>query len=157
KKDHYFISAGYNKDVSDLVRNQYNRATFNASNTWSIVPKKLEVNTGINYVNSVIWNNNNATLNVTYPYAQLADVNGKALAVPFNYRLSFVDTVGEGRLQDWHYLPLNELHNADDKIYIADLRLNMGLRYNIWDGLSANLYYQYQHGRRDEKNFQSLQ
>ncbi|HVU53545.1 MAG TPA: SusC/RagA family TonB-linked outer membrane protein [Puia sp.] len=157
KKDHYFISAGYNKDVSSLVRNQYNRATFNASNTWSVVPKKVELRTDVSYVSSVTWNNNSGLINALYPYLDLTNGMGKALAVPWNYRLPFVDTVGEGKLLDWHYRPLDELHNADDKIYVTDLRLNTGLRYNIWDGLSANLYYQYEHGKRDEKNFQSLQ
>lgn len=156
KKDHYFVSAGYNKDVSNLVRNQYNRITLNGSNTWNIVPKKLELRTDVSYVNSVTWNNN-ATLNVSYPYTKLAGAGGHALPIASNLRMSFVDTVGNGKLLDWHYRPLDELHNADDKIYVNDLRLNTGLRYNIWDGLSANLYYQYEHGRRDDKNFQSQQ
>jgi len=157
KNDHYFVSAGYNKDVSSLVRNQYNRVTINGSNTWSIVPKKLELSTDISYVNSVGWNNNNATLNVSYPYMKLADASGDALAIASDFRLSFVDTVGEGKLLDWHYRPLDDLHNANHKIKVADLRLNMGLRYNIRDGFSANLYYQYQHGTLDEKNFQNQQ
>ena len=157
KRDHYFISAGYNKDVSSLVRNQFSRVTVNASNTWNIISKKLELRTDLSYVNSVTWNDNNAFLNAPYPYIKLADATGHALPVASDFRLPFVDSVGNGKLLDWHYRPLDELHNADDKIYITDLRLNTGLRYNIWDGLSANLFYQYEHGRRDDKNFQSLQ
>jgi TonB-linked SusC/RagA family outer membrane protein len=156
KRDHYFVSAGYNKDVSNLVRNQYNRTTLTGSNTWNIAPKKLELRTDLSFVNSSAWNNNNATINAPYPYLRLSERGGRASVVASEYRLPFVDTVGDGKLLDWHYRPLEELQNADDKIYVTNLRLNTGIRYNIWDGLSAIIQYQYQHGLTDEKNFQSV-
>jgi len=156
KRDHYFVSAGYNKDVANLVRNQYDRKTFDISNTWSIVPKKLELNTSAGYVNSVMWNNNNATINESYPYIKLKDASGNALPIAADFRLPFVDTVGDGKLLDWHYRPLDELHNANDRTNLTDLRLNANLRYNVWDGLSANVFYQYEHGRSAETNFQSI-
>jgi len=157
KRDHYFISVGYNKDVSNLVANQYDRITFDASNTWNIIPKKLEWNTDVTWTGSKQWNNNIGGINVSYPYLTLTDASGKALAMALDFRLGFVDTVGDGKLLDWHYRPLDELRNADDKMSLRDIRFNTGVRYNIWDGLNANIYYQYQHGKKDERNLQSLQ
>jgi len=156
KRDHYFVSAGYNKDVSNLVRNQFDRKTFNISNTWSIVPRKVELRTDASYVNSVTWNNNIGGINANYPYTTLKDANGMPLAIASDFRLPFVDTVGDKKLLDWHYRPLDELHNANDKTELKDLRLNASLRYNIWDGLSAAVFYQYEHGRSVENNFQSI-
>jgi TonB-linked SusC/RagA family outer membrane protein len=155
-RDHYFVSAGYNKDVSNLVRNQYNRLTLNGSNTWNIIPKKLELSTDFTFVSSSVQNNNIGASNAIYPYQKLADANDNALPVPFGLRQTYVDTVGGGQLLDWHLRPLDELRNADDKIKLTDYRVNIGLQYTILKGLNAHAYYQYQHGKSDEKNFKSL-
>ena len=156
-RDHYFVSAGYNKDMSNLVRNQFNRVTLNGSNTWNILPKKLELTTDFTLASSGTWNNNSGGILPLYPYIKFVDDHGKALSVPYGLRSHVTDSLQQTGLLDWQYRPLDELHNADDKIQLTDIRFNAGLRYRIWDGLSANIYYQYQHGRSDEKNFQSLQ
>jgi TonB-linked SusC/RagA family outer membrane protein len=156
-KDHYYISAGLNKDVSNLVRNQYNRITLNGSNTWSIVPKKLEVSTDFTLTSSRLQNDNIGYTVLQYPYLKLTDGSGIGLAVPNRLRQTYVDTAGGGRLLDWHYSPQDELRNADDKTLTTDYRANIGIQYVILKGLSAHAYYQYQHGKSDEKNFQNLQ
>jgi len=157
KRDHYYFSAGYNKDVSNLVPNQYNRLTLNGSNTWSIIPKRLELNTDFSMAWSRQPNNNSGTIYAPYPYLKLMNTDGTARSVPWQLREPYVDTVGGGDLLDWHYKPLDELHNADDVNRFTDYRANVGLKYTILKGLSANVYYQYQHGKWTDKNFQSLQ
>lgn len=156
KRDHYYFSAGLNKDLSNLVRNQFNRITLNGSNTWSIIPKRLELSTDVSLALSRMQNDNGGYTAALYPYQQLADASGNALSVINGLRLPYVDTVGEGRLLDWHYRPLDELRNADDVTRLTDYRTNIGLRYTILKGLNARVYYQYQHGKQEEKNFQSL-
>lgn len=155
-RDHYFASAGYNKDLSNLVRNQYSRITFAGSNTWSIVPKRLELSTDFALTSSRQPNNNIGFTSALYPYQKLADAQGNALPVPLLYRQSFIDTVGGGQLLDWHYRPLDELRNANDETRLTDYRINIGLKYSILKNLNAHVFYQFGHGLSDEKNFQSL-
>lgn len=157
KRDHYYFSAGLNKDLSNLVRNQFNRITLNGSNTWSIIPKKLELSTDVALALSRMQNDNSGSINGPYPYIKLTDGSGNPSSVPWGLRQTYVDTVGGGRLLDWHYRPLDELRNADDVTRLSDYRANIGLRYTILKGLNAHIYYQYQHGKQDEKNLQSLQ
>jgi len=156
KRDHYYISAGLNRDLSNLVRNQFSRITLNGSNTWSILPKRLEMTTDVSVALSRQQNDNIGYTVLQYPYLKLVNANGSALPVVNGLRATYVDTVGGGRLLDWHYRPLDELHNADDVTRFYDYRANIGLQYTILKGLNAHVYYQYQHGRSDEKNFQSL-
>ena len=156
KRDHYYVSAGLNKDLSNLVRNQFSRITLDGSNTWNIIPKRLEMTTDVSVALSRMQNDNSGFSNLLYPYLKLVGEDGKALSVPAELRLPYVDTVGSGKLLDWHYKPLDELHNTDDVTRLADYRASIGLQYTILKGLNAHAYYQYQHGRQDEKNFQSL-
>jgi len=157
RQDHYYIGAGYNKDLSNLVRNEYNRITLNVSNTLSLLSKKMELNTEFALTSNRQYNNNIGYINSLYPYLKLADAQGNALAVPTEFRQSFVDTVGGGRLLDWHYRPLDDLRNADDVTRLSDYRIHIGLKYIILSDFNAHLHYQFGHGLSHEKNYQSLQ
>ena len=154
-KNHYFFSAGYDKNLSNLVRNGYSRVTLNANNTYNLVPDRLELSTGLTFTASTTSNNNTSTISAFYPYLKLADAQGNALSVPFLLRQSYVDTAGGGRLLDWNYRPLDELRNADNTTKLTDYRINLGVRYRILKGLEAKAYYQYGHGNTDLENFQS--
>ncbi len=154
-KNKYYFSAGYDRNQANLVRNSYNRVTLNGNNTYTILPQKLELSTGLSFTASTTQINNSGVINVPYPYLKLADAQGNALAVPFKLRESYVDTVGGGQLLDWHYRPLDELRNADNTTKLTDYRINIGIRYVIWKGLEINAYYQYGHGSSDNPNFQS--
>jgi hypothetical protein len=156
-KNQYYFSAGYDRDLSNLVRNQYNRITLNGNNTYCLVPGKLELNTGLAFTASNTDANNFGGINSRYPYLKLADANGNALPVAFQLRGSYVDTVGGGQLLDWHYRPLDELRNADISNGLTDYRINIGLRYTVLKGLNAHLFYQYGRGSSDFQNYQSQQ
>ncbi|HWK03373.1 MAG TPA: SusC/RagA family TonB-linked outer membrane protein [Puia sp.] len=156
-RNHYYFSAGYDKNLANLVRNGYSRVTLNANNTYNLLPEKLELSTGLSFTSSTTQNNNNSAIIVTYPYLKLADAQGNALSVPHLLRQSYVDTAGGGRLLDWNYRPLDELRNADNVTKLTDYRINLGIRYVILKGLEANAHYQYGHGSTDLENFQSQQ
>src|SRR5690606_8873928 len=55
------------------------------------------------------------------PYMQIADSNGKALPVPKNYRQSYLETIGEGKLLDWNYYPLTDWKNQTSKSKVSDI------------------------------------
>jgi TonB-linked SusC/RagA family outer membrane protein len=154
-RNHYYFSAGYDKNLANLVRDGYSRVSLNANNTYNLLPEKLEITTGLSLTASTTQNNNNSTISALYPYLKLADAKGNALSVPAYLRQSYVDTAGGGRLLDWNYRPLDELWNADNTTKLTDYRINLGIRYTILKGLEAKAYYQYGHGYSDLENFQS--
>jgi TonB-linked SusC/RagA family outer membrane protein len=153
----YYFSAGYDKNLSNMVGNEYNRITLNANNTYAWLNKKLELSTGILFSASTAQNNNYGQLRQNYPYQQLADENGKALALTRDYRQGYIDTVGGGRLLDWKYKPLDEIDNANNKTLLTDYRINLGLRYQIHKDLFANILYQYNKGTSNSENLMSQQ
>ncbi|MDP4247241.1 MAG: SusC/RagA family TonB-linked outer membrane protein [Bacteroidota bacterium] len=154
----YYFSAGFENDRSNLVRNQYHRVTLAGNSTYILIPKKLEFSSGFNYAASNTANNNTSRIIVwNYPYVQLADGKGNALAVPNQYRQSFIDTVGGGQLLDWQYRPLDELRNADNNTKLSDYRINLSMKYNMLKDLSANLYYQYWKASSDLQDFHGIQ
>jgi len=156
ENNQYYFSAGYDKDLSNAVGNQNDRLTLTANNTYSAFNHKLEINTGIVLTQS---NSNSVPAPVVnQPYLKLADANGNALAVPNQLRVAYVDTVGSGHLLDWHYRPLDELHDANNTNKLTDYRLNFALKYKIISGLDVNALYQYSKGvseTNDDYNLQS--
>ena len=153
----YYLSAGYDKNLSGMTRNDYQRVTLDGNNTYFLFPSKVDINTGFAFTSGVADNNNSGSIQTIYPYLRLADANGNPLAVPYLYRQGYVDTAGGGQLLDWHYRPLSELRNADNVTKLNDYRINLRIHYGIFSGLDAFAYYQYGKGISDEQNFQSQQ
>jgi TonB-linked SusC/RagA family outer membrane protein len=156
-QDQYYLSAGYDQNSANLERNEYDRVTLTARNSYRIVPSKLELTTGFAFTASSAYLNNAAGSGVMYPYAQLADAHGNALPVNYVLRQPYADTAGGGQLLDWHYRPLQELRNANNKLTLTDYRIDIGLRYAILKGLEARIYYQFGRGDSDFVNYNSPQ
>jgi len=161
----YLFSAGYDHNRSELTRNVYERVTLNANNTFAWLNHKLELTTGM-YISRGNTVSNNPNLNglynypVTdpyYPYAQLADGNGRALAVVRDYRQNFISGAVPAGLLDWSYRPLDELRLANNTQKQHEYRLNSGLTYKIINGVSANVLYQYNRIQNDGQNLQGQQ
>jgi TonB-linked SusC/RagA family outer membrane protein len=155
-KNQYYLSAGYDQNLSNLVRDQYKRVTLYGNNTHQLKPKGLELLTGFAFTSSTTYNNNTGTSGVIYPYAQLADGLGNALSVTTGLNATYVDTAGGGNLLDWHERPLDELRNADNVLHLTDYRINLGLRYKLFKGLEARAYYQLGKGDSDIVIYNSL-
>jgi len=155
-RNQYFLSSGYDENKNNLVRNLYKRITLYGNNSYLLLPGKLELTTGLGFSTSKTYLNN-AGANIGYPYAHLADANGNPLPINFGLKNSYIDTAGSGQLLDWHYIPLNELKNADNTIRLIDYRINISLRYIIRKGLEMTGYYQFGHGDSTGNNYQSLQ
>ncbi len=151
----YFLSAGYDRVLSSLKRNTYDRVTINGSNTYFLLKDKLEVNTSLAFTASTTVNDNSGGTGVSYPYAQVADAEGNPSSVAYGLNESYIDTAGGGQLLDWHYRPLQELRNADNPTRLTDYRINFGARYAIWKGLDVRAYYQYGRGNTDNPDYLS--
>ena len=155
--DQYFLSAGYDRDLSNLDRNDYDRVTLNGANSYFLLNGKLELNTDLTLTSSTTVNDNPGGTNVNYPYAQVADAHGNPLPVAYGLNEPYIDTAGGGQLLDWHYRPLQELQNADNPTRLTDYRINFAARYTIRKGLDARAYYQFERGSSDNPNYQSQQ
>jgi TonB-dependent starch-binding outer membrane protein SusC len=156
-RNQYYLSAGYDKNVQNLVRDAYDRITINGNNTYTLLPKRLELNTNFAFTASTTYANNTGISNSVYPYVKLADAQGNALSIPYGFSDGYLDTAGGGKLLDWFYRPLDELRNADLATRLTDYRINISLRYMIGKGLDARVNYQYGRGNSDQQNFHSLQ
>lgn len=160
----YFLSAGYDDDRDNLVRNGYQRLTLDANNTYSFIHHKLELTTAIIITDSWQQLNNAGIDNIgltsgngtnLYPYAQLADQSGNPLAIVHDYSSSFIASAENAGLLDWRYRPLQDLRAADNNASITDYRINTALKYKILPGLSSSLLYQYENSSTIQTDLQN--
>ena len=148
----YYFSAGFNKDLSNLKGNDFNRITINASDTYTFLNKKIQWTNSVYFTKEKTSNNGVSPGNLLYPYLKLKDEKGNNLSVPYQYRQGYIDTAGRGNLLDWHYRPLDELGNNDNTTKLTEYRYNTQLRYNIFNGFDASLQYQYDEGNSVQSN-----
>lgn len=76
-----------------------------------------------------------------YPYALLEDRNGNALAVPNGYNMNYVDSVGNGRLLDWLYRPMEDWIHSEGNSPTNHLSANVSAGYEPIKGLRFTLDY----------------
>ncbi|THU40848.1 SusC/RagA family TonB-linked outer membrane protein [Niastella caeni] len=158
--NNYYFSLGYDKNLDNLVRNQYNRITLTANNSFSWLKKKLELNTGIIFTESNLKNNNTQLPNLIYPYLDLVDENGYALTAPADIRQAFKDSIEKSMPQtllDWNYKPYNELKYSDNTIKTTDYRVNADAKYSFTKWLDATVQYQYNKGFIEQEDYKSQQ
>ncbi|MBO9682944.1 MAG: SusC/RagA family TonB-linked outer membrane protein [Flavisolibacter sp.] len=157
----YFVSAGFDKNKSDLVGNRYDRITL-ASNASFTPIKNLELTTGVNYSWSRITANNTLSNLFTggpythiYPYAQLSNETGQPLPIIKSYNAEYVEQAPSMGFLDWSFYPLRELSLSDNQSTGTDIRINTGIKYSFFSGLSGEVRYQYQKhdiGNRDYRD-----
>lgn len=153
-KSTYSLSLGYDKNLESLRTNDYNRITVRFNSTIKPI-KNLELETGIFYIknndrvqstaSSVQYGNIDlGSERGLVPYARLADDQGNPLPIDRNFRGGYTDTVGNGRLLDWKYRPLEDMKMNSNVGKSQDILLNLGARYTLSPILNADLKYQYQ-------------
>lgn len=159
----YQFSTGHDRNLESFRGNAFERFTFNAGNTWSLLNRRLEVATSLYLTSSdrqtsspgvPTWSQGQRL----YPYARLADDNGNPLTLTHDLRESFITASRQRGLLDWSYSPLQELALADDHTRLINYRLNSSLKYRFFRGLSGQVQYLYEAGQsrgRDEQSPQS--
>ncbi|UYQ94813.1 SusC/RagA family TonB-linked outer membrane protein [Chitinophaga horti] len=155
----YAFMAGYDKNLQQLVNDQYSRITLNNNNTWRLLRQKLEVKAGIAFTRSSTRNNTGGFGNYS-PYFAFKDGAGNAAistGARETYRNGYLDTTGQGKLLDWRYRPLDEIDLADNVTNTLDYRINTSFKYRVMKGLDAAVYYQYNANTSDQKTFYSQQ
>lgn len=142
EQSNYYLSTGYDRQLSNLQRNRSSRFSLAATNTQVFLRKKLQLSTGFFFTKNTMENNGMATVS-PYPYLKLANEDGSAAVVPNRFRQAYIDTVGKGNLLDWNFRPLDELALNNQSKVQDEYRFNGRLQYAIIAGLAASLQYQY--------------
>jgi TonB-linked SusC/RagA family outer membrane protein len=145
--DDYFLSAGYDNNQGNQVGNGNQRITLNTRYNFS-PNKKLDFSLGVNFIQTLSSNNsplgNLTSYKSLYPYAQFADASGHPLSIAKDYASSYTDLAVQNGFLDWTFRPLDELRNADNTTKTTDNRINFGIKYKAFTGLSVDLKYQYE-------------
>ncbi len=155
----YYFSIGYDKNLSNLVGDQFSRITLRSDNTFKLT-KRLQVRASLNYTlgnterNSLgDYENFSLGSRSFYSYARLADDNGNPLGYDYKYRGVFTDTAGGGKLRNWKYKPLEERLHKDNSIKTSAFIANLNINYSFLSSLSAELSGQYQRNSGTERNY----
>ncbi|MDM8176408.1 SusC/RagA family TonB-linked outer membrane protein [Olivibacter sp. 47] len=152
----YYLSGGYDNNRASRTTDSRDRYTLSFSNSQYFFRNKLELETGLLLTKTVDRNKNQA-YSPAYPYDRLADNSGNALPIvnANTLRRSYTDTVGNGQLLDWAYRPLDE-NIANTLTDVSDYRFNLGLGYNIINGVRLSAAYLYQKGTDDSETENGL-
>ncbi len=150
---------GYDENRSNTIGDRYGRITLNTQLGIQVAAKtrvELSVNqtfarTQNNSLNGLSGLQPGSSRNLYYPYAMLADEQGRPLALGREYRQAYLDTTGRGLLADWSYAPL-----ADRLMQHTNRQqLQSWYRLSINQQLGANVslqgIYQYQFEMADNE------
>ncbi|MGJ7032561.1 SusC/RagA family TonB-linked outer membrane protein [Niabella hirudinis] len=77
------------------------------------------------------------------PYLEFVDEVGNALPAD-KYRRGYIDTLGQGRLLDWHYYPYTDYRHDVTSSKNQNLLARVNLSYTLFKGLELTANYQYQ-------------
>jgi len=150
-KSSSYLFAGFSRNPGNLVNNDYHRENISFRQTYQ-PSKKIRITADNMWMQHTVFDNNDGNLGAWYPYAQLADAQGKALAIPAERSISYIDTAGRGALPDWRLRPLDELRLANNKLLSYDLYFSLSLRYKPVHGLTAAAYLKYAWGGTHREN-----
>lgn len=144
----YYFSAGYDKELQTLKRNDNDRLTLSTTNSYRPL-KNLELSSGI-YLTKNVANRDHTLSTLTgnqqlnYPYLRYQNDNGMPLSVTRIYRESYITSAPAKGFLDWSYVPLNEPEATTNQSNAMDTRLFAGANYQLIAGLNIELKYQYQ-------------
>lgn len=153
----YHVSAGYNHSMPNIKNSRHDEQYTIASNNYFRPFRNLELQVGINYTQGTNKSVGLVMPNNIYPYAQLADDQGNSLAIPYLYRMLYLDTAGAGKLLDWQYRPLDEIKQANQTSTNKLFRLNFGASFKFTTWLTAEIRYQYVNQVNANRNYYNLQ
>ena len=120
-----------------------------------MISSKLRAQVGLNYAMNTGLNNgmNYTDLKNLLPYQRILDDNGGYIpqAQTF-YQGDKQAYVSAGYPYNWDYNLMQEFNNKNNTIKTSNINVTAGLNYEILNGLSANLGYQYESGNTITKN-----
>lgn len=151
----YYFSAGFDRSNAEVIGNHQSRASIRQQMNFKAT-NRLEISTTLQYVkNDAATGTEPLLLQSPWPYAKLADEQGNPLALPYEYRQSYKDTAGNGKLLDWNFRPLEEMRLADRSERGEDLLMNIGITFRMLKGMDITAMYQRQSGNTAAQDYRS--
>lgn len=148
-KVRYLLTGSYNHNT-DALAAQYKRYNFLNQNDLRPV-KWLTLHSGIIYTSTVAGSGKPGWDAITpgpghalYPYTQLAGAGGTPLAITKDYPLEYVDTAGQGLLQDWHYYPLSDYRHNTTNVKTQDILLDLSTQITLLPFLKTSVSYRFE-------------
>jgi len=157
----WLLSGGYDRNLSELAAG-YNRLNLRTQHTLRPL-KRLELQTDLAYTRSQRTSGRPGYGDVAmlpgylYPYARFADENGNPLPVSRDHRQFYKNAAGNGQVLDWQYYPLTDYQHDYTTFSLQEILGQAGLRYQLFDGLEADIRYQYQHQQVTGEHVQDAQ
>jgi len=155
------ISGNYDKEIGTL-RNTNDKVNLRIENIYKPF-KNAIFNVGLYYTNTHTtsgmtdyYKTSSVNNNMYIPYLNLIGTGGKAIAVPHNYRLDYIDTAGNGALLDWNYYPLNDWKHDVRNTKTEDYTANVGFQYKLLKGLDISVKYQYERQTIKNRNLADI-
>ncbi|MBX2896815.1 MAG: SusC/RagA family TonB-linked outer membrane protein [Cyclobacteriaceae bacterium] len=147
-KHTFYVGTGYDQNRSNRVGVDYTRLSLNSHYTVNPIDR-LELQARVVYTQTQnSFNNVLSELTMggrnMYPYARLADANGSPLPIIKDYRSDFVATAPAKGFLNWDFLPIEELALEENQNNLSNLRASASARYQILEGLHADVFYQYE-------------
>lgn len=139
----FYFSGGLDRALSSSRGNDLTRMTINNKNSFSFFRNALTLYSDIRF--SHVNNHQNAPSMPSNIYDRLVHDNGEPVQIR-KYRNSFLDTVGQGRLADWYYYPLQELDKsvANNRRTETEYLVSFGMKWNITRSLDVTANYRYE-------------
>lgn len=151
-ENQYFISGGFDKNLSSDIGNSTNRVTLNANQVNYFFKRKLELNTAISFLQAET-NNNNLGL-IAYSYARLVNDDDGYPNITRGLRESFKNEMVKKGFLDWQYNPITDIDQNKNSLVNTEFRINTSFKYNILPSLSASALYQFGKSSQDQSNLQ---
>lgn len=138
----YYISGGYDRDFS-AIKSLAKRANIRSYTSFKVL-SNLDVSMNMSYISSTGTSGTGGySLPSNEPYIALADEAGNALAAPYKYREGFIDTVGGGKLLDWHSYPLTDWQHQRVTKSSNVFSIGADVNYRVFKGFSVQFNYQF--------------
>lgn len=160
-KASYYFSAGYDNDASAAVGSNNSRITLHTNDVFTPI-RNLEITAGVDYViSNAASDNTQNQINLggpsgknIYPYARLADADGKALPIVKDYAPSFAQVATANGFLNWQFSPLTELRNGYNTTASSscETRVLANIKYSITSSLSAEIKYQFEKSTGNSQN-----
>jgi TonB-linked SusC/RagA family outer membrane protein len=145
----YYVSAGYDKGIANVLGQGSSRMTLRSQNTFQLT-RKFSIEASLNFVQNTAQMGENDGINISsnagkylYPYAQLADQNGDPLPIYSDFTKDLITSSQSQGFQSWEYKPLDDIKHVAYKNQTREIYANTGINYAIIPGLNFSLKYQY--------------
>ncbi|WP_439490714.1 SusC/RagA family TonB-linked outer membrane protein [Algoriphagus sp.] len=150
KHSGYHLSLGYDRIQADVKGNGGNRWTLASGNQWKLLGDRLEAGLTFNLANQN--SQTTTTLPAGYAYDRLVDQAGNPLPIASSYSTRYISSVQDNGLQDWTYVPLNEIGMQDYNTKSYDFRISPSVEFALTKRVKLGLFYQYWTNTRTSRN-----